>query len=181
LRFPLLLLVALLAACSTPVEMSDWERQNMSRQAPRDDNVVPPPFPENARARAKLIEFPLADAGGFRFFVDASTLSVDAKDGVVRYVLVAQSPSGAQNISFEGLRCPSAEYRVYATGQSDGSWLPTRTEWQPLRNARRWQASLYREYFCPQKIAIGDAAEGVRALQAGGHPFSKGFSPNYGL
>jgi hypothetical protein len=177
LRFRLFL-VALLAGCgTTPVEMSDWERQNMQREAPREDNVVPPPFP----ARAKLIEFPLADADGFRFFVDGSTLGVDPKAGVVRYVLVAQSPSGAQNISFEGLRCPSAEYRVYATGQADGSWVAARTAWQPMRNARRWQGALYREYFCPQKIAIRDAAEGVRALQAGGHPAFKGISPQYGL
>jgi len=29
-------------------------------------------------------------------------------------------------------------------------------------------------------VPIRDAGEGVRALQAGGHPFSKGFSPNRG-
>jgi hypothetical protein len=174
LRLVILLLV--LAGCSTPAPMSDWERENALKQAPRDDNAPPPPFP----ARAKLIEFPLADAGGFRFFVDGSTLDVDNKDGVVRYVLVAQSPSGVQNVSFEGLRCAAAEYRVYATGQADRSWVPARTAWQPMRNARRWQASLYREYFCPQKIAIRDSAEGVRALQAGGHPAFKGLSPQYG-
>lgn len=155
--------------------MSDWERDNQVRQAPNEENVVPPPFP----ARAKLIEFPLADVGGFRFFIDGATLSVE-KDGVVRYVLVAQSPSGTQNVSYEGLRCAAGEYRVYATGQ-DRTWVPARTGWQPMRNARRWEMALYREYFCPQKIAIRDAAEGVRALQAGGHPFSKGLSPNFGL
>lgn len=175
-----LVVVLLLAACSTPQEMSDWERENMVKQAPRDDNVVPPTFPDIARGRAKLIEFPVVDVGGFRFFVDGGTLSVD-KDGIVRYVLVAQSPSGAQNVSYEGLRCAAVEHRVYATGQSDGTWAPARTTWQPVRNARRWQITLYREYFCPQKISIRDADEGVRALQAGGHPFSKGFSPNLGL
>jgi hypothetical protein len=180
LRFIAVLLL-LLAGCSTPAEMSDWERENAMKQAPRDDSVAPPPFPQNAPGRAQLIEFPLADAGGFRFFVDGSTLSVDPKDGVVRYVLVAQSPGGVQNVSFEGLRCAAAEYRVYATGQADGSWVPARMGWQPVRNARRWQAALYREYFCPQKIAIRDAGEGVRALQAGGHPAFKGISPQFGL
>ena len=171
-----LVIVLLLAACSTPAPMSDWERENMVKQAPSDDNVVPPPFPSSA----ELIEFSMADAGGFRFFVDGGTLSVD-KDGVVRYVLVAQSPNGAQNVSYEGLRCAAVEHRVYATGQSDRTWAPARTTWQPLRNARRWQIALYREYFCPQKLPIRNADEGVRALQAGGHPFSKGFSPNLGL
>jgi CNP1-like family len=176
-----LLLLIVLAACSTPAQMSDWERENALKQAPLESSVVPPPFPDTSPRRAKLIEFPVADTGGFRFFIDAASLSVDAKDGVVRYVLVAQSPSGVQNVTYEALRCPAAEHRVYATGQSDHTWAPSRTAWQPLRSARPWQISLAREYFCPQKIAIRDASEGVRALQAGGHPFSKGLSPNFGL
>ena len=156
--------------------MSDWERENALKQAPRDDNVAPPPYP----SRGNLIEFTLSDAGGVHFYVDGSTLSVGS-DGVVRYVLVAQSPGGSPNVSYEALRCAAAEHRVYATAQADRTWVPSRTGWQPLRNARRWQIALYREYFCPQKVPIRDAAEGVRALQDGGHPFSKGFSPNLGL
>jgi hypothetical protein len=171
-----LVFVLVLAACAAPPEMSDWERENALKQAPREADVPPPPFPD----RAKLIEFPLADAGGFRFFVDGSTLSV-GKEGIVRYVLVAQSPSGVQNVTYEALRCAAAEYRIYASGQSDRTWVPSPTTWQPLRNARRWQVALYREYFCPQKAAIRDRDEGVRALRAGGHPFSKGLAPNYGL
>ena len=171
-----LAIVFLLAGCSAPAQMSDWERENMLRQAPREDNVVPPPYP----SRANLIEFQVPETGELHFYVDGSTLSVD-KEGVVRYVLVAQSSGGSPNVSYEGLRCAAAEHRLYATGQADGTWVPSRNGWQPLRNARRWQIALYREYFCPQKVAIRDAGEGVRALQAGGHPFSKGLSPNYGL
>ena len=174
MRFLIVLLA--LAACSTPPEMSDWERENALKQAPGDEKVVPPPYP----SRAKLIEFNVPEMGDLNFYVDGSTLSVD-KNGVVRYVLVAQSAGGSPNVSYEALRCAAAEHRVYATGQSDRTWLPSRTTWQPLRAAQRWQVALYREYFCPQKVPIRDAGEGVRALQAGGHPFSKGFSPNYGL
>jgi hypothetical protein len=175
LRFLVLLLF--LAGCAGPAaEMSDWERSQALKQAPREENVVPPPFPK----RAKLVEFPVADTGDIHFFIDASTLSV-AGDGIVRYVLVAQSPGGVENITYEGLRCPAAEHRIYASGQSDGTWALSRTTWQPVRNARRWQIELYREYFCPQKVAIRDADEGLRALRAGGHPFAKGFSPNLGL
>jgi hypothetical protein len=172
----LLVLLLVLAACSTPPEMSDWERENALKQAPKEENVVPPPYP----SRAKLIEFNVPETGELHFYVDGSTLSVD-KNGVVRYVLVAQSPGGSPNVSYEALRCAAAEYRVYAIGQPDRTWMSSRTTWQPLRYAQRWQMALYQEYFCPQKVAIRDAGEGVRALQAGGHPFSKGFSPNYGL
>jgi hypothetical protein len=169
-----LLLALLLAGCAATPEMSDWERENAVKQAPRDENVAPPPFP----TRAKLIPFTVAETGDTRFFIDGSTLSVD-KD-VVRYVLVAQAPGGTPNVSYEALRCASAEHRLYAVGQSDQTWAPSRTTWQPVRNARRWQIALYREYFCPQKSAIRDPAEGVRALQAGGHPAFKGLSPQYG-
>jgi hypothetical protein len=171
----LFLVHALLACCAAAPEMSDWERENALKQAPREESVVPPAFP----TRAKLVEFPVGDAGGFRFFVDGSTLSV-APGGIVRYVLVAVSPGGVQNVTYEGLRCPAAEHRIYASGQSDRTWAPSRTGWQPVCDARRWQITLYREYFCPQKIAIRDAQEGVRALQAGGHPAFKGTSPQYG-
>ena len=167
-----------LAACARPpAEMSDWERQNAEREAPREENVVPPAFP---RGPAGLIEYSISDARGYRFFVDAGTLTV-SKEGIVRYAVIAQSPEGAQNVSFEGLRCSSAEHRLYALGRSDRTWAASRTTWQPVRSARPWQITLYREYFCPQKAPIRDAAEGVRALQAGGHPSFKGISPQYGL
>jgi len=100
------------------------------------------------------------------------------KDGVVRYVLVARSPDGVQNVSFEGMRCASAEHRVHAFGRPDGSWSAARVGWRPLDapSVQRRHSTLYREYFCPQNEPIRDAAEGVRALEQGGHPFSKGFA-----
>lgn len=165
-----------LAGCARPAqELSDWERQNAER-TPVEEALLLPPYPQGA----KLIEFPISDARGFRFFVDGATLST-GKDGVVRYVLIAQSSDGAQNVSFEGLRCATGEHRVYALGRPDRTWAPSRAAWQPLRAARPWQVALYREYFCSQKQPIRDADEGVRALLQGGHPFSKGFSAEGGL
>jgi len=173
----LVVALALLTGCAGPSEVSDWEREHGEKVAPVEATPVPPPYPQ----AAKLLEFPVDGVGGFRFFVDGGSLSVD-RGGVVRYVLVAQSPAGGQSLTYEALRCPSAEHRLYATGRGDGTWLPSRGAWQPVRNARAWQRSLYIEYFCPQKIPIRDAAEGVRALQAGGHPFARGLnSPNLGF
>jgi hypothetical protein len=141
-----------------------------------EDNAPLPPYPR----AASLVEFTVSEPRGFRFFIDGATLTA-GKDGVVRYVLVARSPEGAQNISFEGLRCASAQHRLYALGRSDATWAPSRVDWQPVLGAPPRQVALYREYFCPQKEPIRDAAEGVRALQAGGHPRFKGLSPQYGL
>lgn len=167
-----LLLVLALVGCSAPGGFrSDWERDNLKAQA-AEEQVDPPAYP----APGRLLEFGVLDAGGFHFFVDGATLSV-GKDGIVRYVLVARSPDGVQNVSFEGLRCASAEQRVYALGRPDGSWAAARAGWRSLDapSAQRRHLTLYREYFCPQNEPIRTAAEGVRALEQGGHPFVKGF------
>jgi hypothetical protein len=105
----------------------------------------------------------------FVFFVDAKSLSV-GKDGVVRYSLIAKSSGGALNISFEGMRCSDAQYRIYAFGRSDNTWSESRmSQWQPIppdaRNAQR--AVLYRDFFCPLGGIIATAEDGVRALRRG--------------
>ena len=162
------LALLLVAGCATQ-QMSDWERSNIEAR-PAEESLVLPPYP----APGKLVAFSVADSGGFRFFIDAATLSVGS-DGVVRYVMLARSPDGAHNVTFEGMRCAAGEYRIYALGRADGTWMESRSAWRPLRGAAPRQAALYREYFCPQAQPIRDAAEGVRALQDGGHPFAKGF------
>jgi CNP1-like family protein len=159
----------LLAACSTPPqEQSDWERQHVQALGFVEEA---PPLPAAPR-RETLLEFQVGPRGGARFFVDAETLE-PGKDGVVRYVLVVRSTAGADTISFEGLRCATAESRRYAIGRADGSWGGRPGAWAP---AQPWQRVLGREYFCPQGAPIRDRAEGVHALREGGHPFARGFS-----
>ncbi|MBK7813356.1 MAG: CNP1-like family protein [Rhodocyclaceae bacterium] len=130
--------------------------------------ITPPPFPRHR----DLIEFPVSSATTNRFFVDGSTLS-PGKDGIVRYVLVIQSAGGATNVSFEGLRCATGEYRVFATGRGDGSWAPARlASWRKIDGitVNRHHVALYREFFCPLSLPIVDAAEGREALRLGKHP-----------
>jgi len=155
-----------LAGCGGTQEKSDWEHRNVQHDASEEVLPEPPAFP---RADT-LIEFPVSAVPGLRFHIDADTLSVEG--GVVRYVLVARSAGGAQNVSFEGLRCRTAEHRRYAVGRSDGTWAPASgSAWRPHA---AWHRELQREYFCPQTQPIRDAAEGVRALREGSHPFSRG-------
>ena len=145
---------------------SDWERAEEERNW-QEGAFSLPPYPK----AADLVAFDPGGASGFRFFVDVTSLSVD-KDGVVRYTLVARSPSGVENVSFEGIRCRSGTARAYAFGEGAGRWSARGTDWRQIepKGARRWQFALWREYFCPHTIAIRDAAEGVDALRRGGHP-----------
>jgi hypothetical protein len=146
---------------------SDWERENEERLKQSEEVVVAPP----PLARAKLIELELEATSDFRYFIDAQSVSV-GPDRIVRYTMVARSPGGVENITFEGLRC-SGEYRVYAVGQpGEGGWSGRPGNWRPVpRDARIGQNALMQKYFCPARAtAIRDAQEGVAALRAGRHP-----------
>lgn len=172
-RFACLVLAALLVACGGAGVKSDWERKNETRleQEARDPVPAPPAFPR----KENLVEIALRGATDFRFYVDGATLGVG--DGVVRYVLVARSPEGVENVSFEAIRCATAEYRVYALGRADGSWGGRAGEWRLMaERPQPWHTALQRDYFCPQGRPILSTEEGLLALRQGGHPFAKGFS-----
>lgn len=161
------LLLALCFSAAIGQGKSDWERENEDRLKQAGEEIVPPP----AFDKTRLIEIDLglAAATDFHYFVDPATLNVGA-DRIVRYVVVARSPSGVENVRFEGIRCPG-EYRIYAVGQPDGSWGGQPAQWRPVpKDARLVENALSRRYFCPMKQAILSAKEGVDALRAGGHP-----------
>lgn len=148
---------------------SDWEEANEEKNW-REGSYVLPAYP----AEEDLIEFFVSAASRFRFFVDAKSLSV-SPDGVVRYTLVARSEGGAENVSFEGIRCSAGSYRIYATGHRDGTWSARPTDWRPIdpKSVARWHQALRREYFCPKGGHLRSAAEGVAALRSGRHPDSR--------
>ena len=89
-----------------------------------------------------------------RFFVDYASVSAGS-DGVVRYSMVIRSPSGAETISFEGMRCTTGERKLYAFGRSDGkgggAWSRNRyAKWEPIqgRSLNDFRRELFYHYFC---------------------------------
>lgn len=102
-----------------------------------------PPFPKKSDLQPFVLNAPTSN----RFMLDHATLSV-GKDGVVRYVMVITASGGAETVTFEGIRCNSGEYRIYAIGTSEGKWLPSRhSEWRMI-GASQPRGSLYEDYFC---------------------------------
>lgn len=133
-----------------------------------EEEVALPSFPKDA----DLMEFYVSAATANRYFIDGSSLN-PGKDGVVRYVMVIRADGGATNVSFEGLRCATGEYRVFASGRADGSWGKAKiSSWRSVegKTVNRHHVALYRELFCPLALPIADAAEGRRALRLGKHP-----------
>lgn len=125
--------------------------------------VMPPPV-----AEATLRAFFVSSASPNRFFVDEGGVSV-GEDGVVRYVLVVRTPGGAENVTFEGIRCATGERRIYASGRKDGSWVAMKkSDWEPIGdNAyNRPRAALAYEYFCDGPAAPRNREQALRLLQS---------------
>ena len=144
---------------------SDWELEQ-ERTNWKDGEVRLPAYPK----AEELIEFFVSSASSFRFFIDPASLSPGARDGVVRYTLVARSPSGVANVSFEGIRCATGSYKLYALG-NEGRWTVRESEWRPIepRSVQRWHIELSTHYFCPGNAPINTTAEGLDLLRRGGY------------
>lgn len=127
---------ALLAACAvcaawgqtTPDFLpGTMGKPNVEPQWNEAESEVPPP---PALRMSGLVAIDVDSASALRFAVDPQSVSI-GKDGVVRYVFVATSSSGAVNAAYEGLRCDRGEYRVYARSSGQG-WRSVDTEWKSL-------------------------------------------------
>ena len=127
-----------------------------------------PPFPKPEN----LDSFFVSATTDNKFMVDRESISVGA-DGVVRYTLVVLSASGAQNVSYDGLRCATGERRLYAFGRSDKTWSKARlNQWTKIQEStlNRHHAALFFDFYCPYASVVLDAEEARMALRSGGHP-----------
>src|SRR5262249_21590912 len=129
----------------------------------QEAKLPPYPKPEN------LVAFvPPSGSSTNSYFVDGPSIDIGA-DGVVRYTLLVRSPSGVENVSYEGMRCKTAERKPYAYGHKDGTWSQARApQWRGIRprdvnNQYSW---LYLDVFCPQGIPVRNRDSAVRAMKS---------------
>ena len=107
------------------------------------------PQPEN------LINF--YRSGNLTFAIDSQSVSA-AKDGTVRYTLIATSSSGVKNISYEAIRCETYEKKLYAFGHPDGNWSRSRRDaWDKitLTGINKQHYVLYTDFFCEGPTVAG--------------------------
>jgi hypothetical protein len=123
----LLCLITVHAAAQLADRNPDWQESEAPKPpVPQTGNLIP-------------IEVPGAN---LRYGVDPASVSLGA-DGIVRYVVVATSSTGAMNASYEGIRCNSGDFRVYARFNREGGWSPSGdVEWRPLHDGRPFRHSL---------------------------------------
>ncbi len=103
-----------------------------------------------------LVPVAVSSATSNRFFVDRASVSV-GEDHVVRYTVVVRSPSGAQTVNFEGMRCDTGERKIYAFGREGREWSRNRhARWEPIQ--ARQQTGYHRELFFHYFCAGGEGA-----------------------
>ena len=128
-----------------------------------------PAYPQSEN----LLEFDAGPVSSLNYYIDANSISIDEKR-VIRYSLVIRSAQGANNVSFEGMRCDTRERKRYATGNNDTeTWVRARiSEWKFMEKTTQLHAQreLAKYYFCPRGLVVGSDKEAIRALRAGIHP-----------
>lgn len=103
--------------------------------------------------QASLMLFPTSWSAN-ETYIDVDTLVI-SEDRVVRYSLVIRSAGGAENVSYEGLRCETGERRIYAFGRRDGTWSAARNSaWRRIDDSRinRQHFEFWRDVFCDGKM-----------------------------
>lgn len=90
---------------------------------------------------------------GLQLLIDARRLTVDPDDRIIRLWVVVRSEAGVDNGSFEGFRCATREYKVYA--YSNSSRVPPvskakRPRWRTISKLRsgNYRLELMQDYFC---------------------------------
>ena len=102
---------------------------------------APPPAPLRLDRLDRLLRIEIPEST-LRFGVDPASVVLTG-DGIVRYVVVATSSSGAVNAFYEGIRCTTAETRLYARHNPDSGWVPVRDGmWRSLHEPRPSRHSL---------------------------------------
>ncbi|VXC42862.1 conserved hypothetical protein [Burkholderia sp. 8Y] len=163
-------MLAALAGCSSSKAPSNQDdgvfTYLLDRKTEWVENKVDtlPPLPQ----ASNLLPFNVSENTPLTFAVDKSSLTV-GNDGVVRYVVVATSPSGARNVNYEGIRCDTYEWRRYASINEDGTGWDRNVafDFRRIENGElnAYQAALYQDYFCTSKLPVGDAKQIVNNIQ----------------
>jgi hypothetical protein len=130
-----------------------------------------PPQPQ----AANLVSFYVSPTATMNFLIDVNSISAGS-DGVVRYTLVSKSQGGAENISYEGIRCQTYENKSYAFGQKDGNWSRARLSgWKQISESsgNRQHAALAKDFLCQDGMIAGKV-EDIRSRLRSNRPIKPG-------
>lgn len=124
--------------------------------------------PPAAFSTEVLLPFDVMKNSALTYGIDPNTLAV-GEDGVVRYVMVARSSSGALNVMYQGIRCATAETKTYGRLSDKGNWNASPdAEWQALsfRGPTRPAMLLARQGVCEGRTVTGSVQKILATLKS---------------
>ena len=113
-----------------------------------------------------LIRFEVNPSSPMVYEIDPRSIRISSSDRVVSYVVVVSSPTGARNVFYEGIRCPTAEVKTYAR-HNGTAWVPlSEPLWSPMAGRpSRHTSQLARQGACEGAGTPLTAEDVVRVLQ----------------
>lgn len=156
-----LLLVASAAHAQYGPDDETETLEAMKPKAEEEAKLPPPPKPQD------LLIVDTGPTARQTFAIDAKSLTVSS-DHIIRYTVVATSPSGAQNISYEGIDCKTRDLKRYAYGSKDGKWTRSRRDkWEKVSSMAQNQLpfTLHSQYFCQAGLSVGNAQDIVDRIR----------------
>ena len=135
------------------------QRFEATRPAQIRELLPPPPL------AADLLQLTVASDSPNRFLIDPRSVVVTPSSS--RYTVLVETPSGARNVSYEGIRCSTRERRIYAVDNGNG-WVKARTStWQRItENAlNRHHAVLQKDVFCPREGPVGSTELALQKIR----------------
>ena len=146
-----------------------YQNTNVPDEVEWNETEVPPPpaFDVN-----KLVSFEVAANSTLSYGIDPATLQISPKDGLIRYVMVASSPTGARTVLYEGIRCATGEFKTYARYAADDKWIAaTDPQWKSMyQNAPSKH---------PLRLAQAGACDNAAAAQSAASVVSRLKTPNF--
>jgi len=150
-------------ACLLGLAVPAWAQRDAELADWKEEAVAPPP----AFDAGKLLTFDVTQASSLVYGVDPATLRI-SKDGVLSYVMVATSATGARNVLYEGLRCVTGEVKTYARYSPSGAWVPVKdAEWRSVfgNMPSKHALALARAGACDNASQASSVGEIIRQLK----------------
>ncbi len=172
-------LLALVLLAPASAAWAQGQRITGSFDADFDDRPWPdvtarlPKFPDSS----DLVEIHVEGEQSTKFLIDVASVDL-ASDAVIRFTMLARSASGAESLTYEGIRCSSAERKLYAFGRSNRNWEKAlNAKWRDIvliGSVNSYHAALYLSYFCQRHAPLKSRQLLVDTIKRGGFPVERG-------
>ncbi len=148
-----------------------WSPDAYEKPWQEGDAVIPEPPRESNFAQLQGADLD----PDYEVFIDKGSLSLLA-DKVFRYTAVVQAPSGPRNVFYEGIRCGSKEFKIYAFLSGDRFRRRRDPQWEQIYDsgATAYREVLIKDFVCQDSGSPADLETITARLEKGDRDARRG-------